>query len=652
MRTFISASICLVVATALAACGGGGDSPAGGTDGGAIAVSGLVMAAPVPGAVLHTQAETLRPAIDGAIWRFRGQTQSSPTATPQDFTETVTHSAPTASGITETSVDTVAGGSSDVTTVTRSGGTVSQVVRLDVTGKGLPGEVTLVELRSPVRSNELIVMVDRHYTDTTIDVDGDRVTDALDFAMFALVVGPERVTLPNRPALQAVRVDLFLRGRVVPSSTNVPGPVTESRLQTWYVPGIGIVRQASQMPNANATGTETRDQWLDSLDAGTAGFGALPSTALVVPAGNGVYPGRDVPGMELQAYTLADRVLLVSRMSAFFNDSLVTRLDLRGQVVEARLLPGLGIGPQTIAAGGAAGVNFLEPLGTGWVADYGLTRIDSDGRLMGTARGTTLNLSGGLPIAAADNVRMAIDGSTMWLLFNRSYRLLPAPFTSHLVLRACDLDGNPLAPDQIVDTASGSGIDLAADQGQVFLIWQRLDSSKAVMVARASLTGALEVRTLASPLVGTNSFMTPLRLAGRNAVLWSAQLGSGQSLGAAGGLLFNDSLTAVPAGTTLLDEQISGFAPFDSSQPGATARAGHIVVSTSTTGTLWPGDTSSRLIDVVSWMDPDTQALARTPTSTIRLPSVEARWQAVYADRVILIGGGTPVRTAVVWLQN
>ena len=643
------------IALLLGACGGGGGG-SGGNGGGSSAATGLVPAAPPVGAIIHADALTLRPVQMGARWNYRGTVAATGRSTVAYLT-TTTQSSTSSVGATEATSNAENTGP-DTQTLLLSGGVVSTPTSIDFTGKGTPDNVNIVELRSPVRVGDQYTIFDKQFADIGTDVDGDGKPDKLDVAIYASVAGTESVSLPNLPAMQAVRVDTVLLVRATASSTGQQTPVVRGSTTTWYVAGIGIVRHTTNRPDASSNEVLSTDEQIESWDGVNTGLGAMKPVAAVIPTGNGVFAGQALPGgtSELLAFGFAEHALVLTDTPGLPSSTLASRIDLRGKVLSANLLTDLRMNSNGTAAGHANGVVYLEPLTGGAVSDFGLTRVDANGVIVGAVRGVTLSLGGTHVSSYVTRLTATMDGSTLWLLWARPYYdpgngNLPG---DELVLRPYSLDGLPLGPEVIMDTVVVGSLNVVAGNGQVLMTWVREIPGHDVMFGSASLTGSARARPLATGLASSNSLVTPLSLGANGALMWPAALGTGSRLGAAAGVLLGANLTPVRAGAdaTLLDEQIAGMPMYDGSVPGPAALGSRLVVTATQTALLWPSDTADQSIDAVSWLDTSSVALASTPVSAVRIAAGRAKRQVVYADRVLVFGGNAGLTTTVVWLNN
>lgn len=259
---------------ALAGCGGGGGGDSFGSLPPPATTTGLVPAAPTLGAVLVTDAATLRPVANGATWTYAGTQTDCSTCTPVAYSTSTTQTAVSTNGSTTTATEsstnsTNSGPDSYTLKVVRNGAvTQTPTTPLDYTGKGAPGLLPFIELRSPVQVGDQVVVLDQRYTDTTIDADRDGKADTLDVAIYTRIIGQETIAVAGRGTLTAVRLDAWILDRVIYSSNSQPGPTYQTTATAWYVPGLGLVRQTVSGPDSTGTATQTFTEALTS----TSGF--------------------------------------------------------------------------------------------------------------------------------------------------------------------------------------------------------------------------------------------------------------------------------------------------------------------------------------------------------------------------------------------
>lgn len=251
----------------LAGCGGGGGgggspSPTPTPDPTPTG-TGFVPAAGVLGATLHEQASLLRPMKDGARWLYRYQDFTGASPAQVEVKQTAG-----AAGVIRELTGQEADSALDLSVDAQ--GNVRFSASLQLSPTATPLKVDGIELRSPVRVNDLIVVLDRRIDQSGIDADRDGKIDPVDVAMWRVVVGNEAVTLPHRSEpLMAVRVDTTTVVRIVPTS-GAAAQTSTQKLSSWYAPGLGLVREAE-------AGTAGRpldsDQTLLGFDGVDRGYG-------------------------------------------------------------------------------------------------------------------------------------------------------------------------------------------------------------------------------------------------------------------------------------------------------------------------------------------------------------------------------------------
>lgn len=338
-----------VMLVSLGACGGGGAGTAGAPGPGgtgpatpppAVSASGLVPDAGAAGATLYADASTLRVLRDGAVWTYRGIDQPRGTATAasevKTYSNTVKQTA-AAGGTVEDGSNPFNDGPDTTSPVRIENGAVKYSVPIALVAGTAPQSVDLIELRSPVRANDQYVSLDQHLANSVADVDGDKVNEALDIALYTRVIGEETIDLPNRRQVKAVRVDSVMRGRVTYSKNGATSPLLEATQSIWYAPGLGVVKSREEVPNddpalPNRIVTEVLENW----DGLTEGLGHAATVAAVAPAGS------PLAGAALQ-YPL-DAVAFDSHavVASFIPGQpsavgvALSQLDNRGKVVAAR----------------------------------------------------------------------------------------------------------------------------------------------------------------------------------------------------------------------------------------------------------------------------------------------------------------------------
>jgi hypothetical protein len=654
-------------AVVVAACGGGGGSDTslgGGGVGSGGGVTSLVPAAPAVGAVLYASATTLRPLRNGATWNYRGTRTAYTGAAPLAYLTATSHPAASAGGATETTTNSGNDGP-DVQTIVVSGGVVGMPQSVDYAGKGVAQAFDVIELRSPVRQDDQYTILDKRYTDTAIDADGDGKPDTLDVAIYARVAGNETLALPNLPPIKALRIDTFVLARVIASSTGQVSPTAQSSLRTWYAEGIGIVRQASVQPTESGTDVTTIDEQLSSWDGVTSGFGVMAQVPATIPAGSSTFPGSVLPsgGFRFAAFAFNDHALVFTDPPGTPSGTLISRLDFRGAIQSATLVSNLSFGRCAVLAANAAGVICLEGAASGSSVDYDVSRVDSNGNVVGAVRGASINLAGGRTSPRVDRLVGAIDGATLWLFWARSYYDLgTGQAAGELILRPYALDGVALAPEIVVGP-NGSQLSLTAGAGRVTISWLRWTAPTTEPtlsdwnVATASTAGVSATRVLATNLDSTNVFVTQLRAGDLDAIAWPQVPGT--RVEGVGGLVFDTPLSPRRAGTTLSDERIAGVPAYNGAVPSMEAFGSRLAFTTLQQATLWPGDTVTSAAYDASWLDIGAGPLATTSVSKVRWGAVRANGQRdgqlLLSDRLLVFEprlNNFGLGTTVVWLNR
>ncbi|MBP6676395.1 MAG: hypothetical protein KA185_14025 [Vitreoscilla sp.] len=535
-------------------------------------------------------------------------------------------------------------------------GVVGGQQSIDFAGKGSPELVQFVELRSPVRLGDQFTTLDRRYTDTNIDLDGDQKPDTLEVAIFGRVEGVEPIALPNLPELTAVRVDITMRQRVTYSASGQLSPVVEVRVQTWYASGVGIVQQRLTTPTPLGNDYSIWEEQLASWDGVDKGFGAMPPLIVKFPADSPVLPGLGVGyGRIVGAATFADHALVV--MSSMPDTgALIARLDNRGRAVSGRIHDTVK-SQEGQFVGFAQGLLHLRPSTT---ASYQrlpvmeLTRFDEDGALLGEVGGAKIDLKGGRVDPVVDSYVGAVDGSTLWLLWGRIYNA-PTAQMRELVLRPYTLEGSPAGPEVLVHDGQSSLHRMTAGNGRVLFAW--VDAYQQAMYGGMALGDQSPVvRTMPAevPIDTGNYFaLTPIALGTSGALVWNSPLAVTPP-GGIGGVLLDSGLA--PLRTSATSNELLLGAPRLSltSLARATPDAQRLVFAGDANGAplLWPDDSWSTVPTIVSWLDLATSPLAATRIRQVRTVTVSPRYLLVFDDRVIMLDDTGGLRSTLVWLNS
>jgi hypothetical protein len=641
---------------ALASCGGGGG---GGDGGGNESASGMIPAPGPLGAVLYDDATTLRPLVAGGKWTYRGHDVLAAGQEPTIYANVVTQTA-SAAGFVETATNVFNDGA-DTATISVSNRVVLSAVVVDLPSATGTAPLTTPELRSPVRQNDQITVMDQHIADVGSDVDGDGKNDAADVAIYRVVVGAEDVAPENLPVLHAVRVDTIGLVRFTLSSDgSTTAPVQAALQSTWYARGIGVVRQKFTTPNA--IGNRVTDELITSYDGLTQGFGAMPAVAAVVPASSPVTPGANLGGPDfgyITAIGMADHALVFATDVSGTRGTIVSRMDMRGNVLDTHLLSNVSIflSNRSALVGHPAGVVAVGggPSIGNTSAKIALTRFDVDGALIGTPGDVTMEAGGGRFLPVLGRMWAASDGQVLWILWVRTYVDVGIGTKEELVLGRFDFDGNALAPETIVETGTTASESIAAGAGSVVVTWSKADGAGTYDLFYASATRAsptLSVRTFAPGLAVSDRLITPTVLDEGGALLWNAGLNGGGLLTRTAGVRLDASFAVLRSNAAGLDTELLGGMSIAPAVLG-----NRIVLASPLRGLLWADDSLSadQFLETITWLDANAGPLASVPSKAIRFAtggSQGSTSQVVWPDRVLVFGGATFLKTTVVWLNS
>jgi hypothetical protein len=608
-------------------CGGGGGN------------SGLVPVAPAATVLVTTDAASLRPLRDNAVWSYRGVRTAYTGATPVNYVTRTTQSV-TGSGTAIESTTNAANEGTDTETVSIGGGIVASPQSIDFIGNGHTESVPFIEMRSPVRQGDQFVIWDRHYTDTDIDVDRDGIPDALDVALYGRVMGVDTLNLPGLPALTTVRIDITERERVIASSTGESSAVIESVIQTWYASGIGIVRQRSTSPTASGNDVQIIDEQITSWDGGTQGLGAMTTLTSVVPMTDAISGAGSI----MAAAGFGDHALVVLA-GPFAADSTIARLDTRGHVLSSRIQTNMPAGSRGLVVPHSQGLLYVRQLETqsGLSASVQLTRFDTDGALVGDVGGATIDLTGARTNPSFDPVKAAVDGDTLWLLWCRTYNT-PTSQKRELIARPYTLDGAPLGPELLLDPVETTAQKIAGAGGRVLVTWARYGNGyEGVYASVAAGDTGVTVRSFVNGIpifTMTSQLLLPRAAGASGCLLWTAPL-LDMPARTTGGVLLDGNQNPIRAGSTPASEVLAGVPALPEVAPAvdSTPDGSQLVMSINQT---------------VSWVGTGGSApLSTRPVSQVKLPDATIRAHVVFADRVLVLGGdGDRLTTTTVWLNS
>ena len=649
------ASLGLVVS--LAGCGGGGG---GGSSPGNGPLPSLVPAPGPLGAVLYADATVLRPLAAGSTWTYRGFDTASVGATPTVYTDTVTQTT-SGSGVAETNSNAFNQGSSPASTEYIQGGSVMSSATVQLTPNTAPMQLTAPELRSPVQQNDQYTVLEQHLADSGTDVDGDGKDDAADIAIYWVVQGVEDLALDSLPTVHAVRVDLFLAVRYTLSSTGATTPtVVASTQSTWYAPGVGIVKQTQTTPTS-PTDNQVVTEIITSWDAGTTGFGAMATSPVTIPASNGDLPDTQLPAAPFgtwAAIAQTDHALVFSAVGlAPATQSVVSRLDLRGNVTEAHIASGVDFAqPYLAVVGDTAGAMMLAPdqnLSAGLVF---ATLFDTHGNLTGTA---TLDLGGGRFLPNITRIRGAADDAVVWLVYTRQWTNVGVASVQDLVVGQFNSQGQPVAPEVILDSTTNQNAvfnpQIHAANGQVAVTWAHPDGlgADALVAVGATASNTFSTETMATLVPGEQPYVTPLVTSAGTTLLWDSPLVAGDTLNGSAGVLLGPGNVPIRATSGSIDTETLGQIPIYSPAPTLSG-AGTIVFGGTAYAPLYSETTNpAGPLDLVSWLTSVSgSALSTEPASTVAFANMDApSFSLAFPDRVIVLSGGGALNSTVVWLN-
>ncbi|MBN8489662.1 MAG: hypothetical protein J0M20_18265 [Burkholderiales bacterium] len=438
---------------AVVACGGGG----GGSDPvtpPSDTPSGLLPTAPVIGATLHDDATVLRPLRDGTVSVYRGRTIESGATT--EYENTVTQSVSGTRLLDQASND-LGQGPATADPVVVANGRVTMSTSMPWTDGGPQNPFELVLLSSPVRLSERHVALDKRFTDIGVDLDGDKVNDQMDVAIWTLVKSEDTLTLPQRSGVKAVRVDTEIRLRARYSRDGSTSDVLSATSSEWYAPGLGLVRRKLDLPGAIPR--PQVEEVLVTMDALDAGLGYTSAQIQVGASGSSV-AGQSLTEPRDAAVWDSHAVLATNIPGRPHSEGLaVSQLDARGQVIKTAVyrsqdILGTSSGVldvQLLATPDALLAVISSPQGSH------LLRLDTSGQTQLDAAAIAL-VSGRLE-ADYDRVRTTatVVGNTLWLAWiaedgqNDQFETLYSQF-----IRAFSLRGVPLGPVLRVATDTSS----------------------------------------------------------------------------------------------------------------------------------------------------------------------------------------------------
>ncbi len=511
----------------LLSCGGGGgaDKPSG-------PGPSLIPAPPPAGEVLYDDASSLRPLVAGAIYTYRGTDRASELSSPAIFTNTVVQAAASHNEVLESATDSFNEGADAAIALLHDGSVISRQ-NVDLTGSGAVQVMDLLELRSPVRLSDQYTVLERHLPGAVSDADGDGTPEAADLAAYRRVVGNEVVSLPNLPAMTALRVDYVTLVRLRLSADGRLGPVVQLVLSTWYARGIGIIQQRFVLPNGSELSHRIIEERLLSWDGITTGVGFNAAIVARTPAESEA-PGFTLPGLKALVPEESGAVAVTDLPQAVgAAGTALSRLDSRGRVTLTRYFSGwtpeIRYTQFAAVAGQIAAVRYAAVVSH---FQYRLTSFDASLQPRGDLSGLPFDLGPTHPDVGIVWVQgVASEGPRLWLLYTRSWTESHGGFIE-LILRAFDMDAQPLTPEYVLDVRDLKGFfgiaRLDAHGGRVVATWTSSPGGGAIDLRYA----VIEVPG-ADPVAGTivegvvkksNPNLRAVAAGGRPGVVWPDRL--------------------------------------------------------------------------------------------------------------------------------
>lgn len=545
----------------LTACGGGSGGGGGGTTsgGGPVSGTGLIPSPQAAGATLVNDATTLRPLIAGAKWIYAGT--DSQNGFTDKYSNIVTQSS-SGGAFTETGSDSFHAGV-DTANIAASAGSITSTSQTALPS-GPNQQISFQELRSPVRQNDQVTVLDQHFADLGHDFDGDGKNDSGDLAIYRQVIGMDDISLSDGSIQHAVRVDTIGLARITYSKSGTTSQAVQVALQsTWYAAGIGIIKQRLTVPISD-TSNQVTEEILTYFDGVDRGLGSSPAIGAQVAPDAGSRVGLPLQSVD-NTVVFPDHVVVIGRFDdAAGAPTAISSIDTSGNVTHTSFYSGLlfssfkAVGGQLIS---------LTPSDAPR-CQVELARYDANGRQAAGAASTTIVIapSTGQTICTdLPQLKFASDGNRFWIAAVRQ-SLSVNGWVTDLMVRPYDVNGLPLAPETTVFTANGllnsnlslgPGIDfksISAAAGKVFISY-RTDNSGNVNLAAVSSDGSVTHGSVA-PIVANADSPTLLASPSSAVLLWQGPSDGPFGMAPTRGVLLDGNLNPVLApGSTGIDSQ-------------------------------------------------------------------------------------------------
>jgi hypothetical protein len=450
-------------------------------------------------------------------------------------------------------------------------------------------------------------------------------------------------------------VDTVVLTRAYLSGNGQASDVIEvSRQSTWYVSGIGVVRNRL-VDHSSATDVVT-DELLIRWDGITEGLGYLDPTTPTFPNDGSLIAGLSLPAPH-GAVSFADHALVATPMPLLPTAAygvVMSVLDLRGRIVSTHihtdLATPLSAGPVRMVRLGS-GAGLITRLATDTLSlDLQLYAFDASGARVGSGAPIPVRLGAGLRAERLNEFDQAIatpDGSRIWIVWTRLWIDDSAAVVRETLLRQFDTAGNPTTAAFTVSSASAASFVTAAAAPQsVLLGWT---GSGAWRYGLAQNGGAALSEQAFATAFQPIPFVAPQDQ--RFGLLWS-DAAAVRAVALDGGTL----TPTLSAGTGLADQLVSSTWGGSLAGPvSVEADAQRAVIATSVRSQFLPGDSETR-VHVIAELPWSAGPLASAPQAVTRVPDM---WPGttpsnqsllLFTDRALLLSwNGFTLKVLPVW---